>query len=147
MIVLLQRVKSAEVLIEQKSYQTINQGLLVFLGIRKNDSEADIDFLIDKILNLRIFNDNNNKMNLSIMDCNEEIMVVSQFTLTANTKKGRRPSFIESELPDVAIELYKMFITKLKQQKIRIKTGKFGANMDVKLTNSGPATFILDSKN
>ena len=147
MVVLLQRVKSAEILINQKLHQKINQGLLVLLGINKEDSHQDIDYLIDKIIHLRIFNDSNNKMNLSILDINGEIIIVSQFTLIANTRRGRRPSFTASANTDEAIKLYNLFISEFKKEKIIVKSGQFGTSMDIKLINNGPATFILDSKN
>ena len=146
MIVLLQRVDSAEVHIEQKLYNKINKGLLIFLGIENNDSVTDIDYLIDKIIHLRIFNNNNNKMNLSITDVQGEILLVSQFTLLADTKNGRRPSFLDSAKPELAKKMYKIFINELNQTNLIIKTGQFGAMMDVRLINSGPATFILNSK-
>ena len=113
MIALLQRVNSAKVCINQQSYSAINNGLLVLLGIDKNDRLVDIHYLIDKIINLRIFNDNKQKMNLSILDIKGEILVVSQFTLLANIKKGRRPSFIDSAEPKIAEKLYNMFVDKL----------------------------------
>ena len=145
MIALLQRVNSAAVYINQENYNNINQGLLIFLGINCNDSIQDIDYLLNKIVNLRIFDDSKNKMNLSISDIRGEILLVSQFTLLADTKKGRRPSFIKSANPELAKNLYNIFIKKLNKTNLTIKTGQFGAMMDIKLTNSGPATFILNS--
>ena len=146
MIVILQRVTSAQVYIDEKIYEEITNGLLVLLGISKNDCIKDIEYLISKIIQLRIFNDHNNKMNLSISDIDGDILVVSQFTLLANTKKGRRPSFINSATPSLAKELYDLFIKQLREKKINVKTGQFGSMMDVKLVNNGPATFILNSE-
>jgi len=146
MIVVIQRVKSAKLHINSKIYSEINNGLLVLLGVGKDDSSTDIEYLINKIVNLRIFNDYNQKMNLSITDINGDIMVVSQFTLLANVKKGLRPSFINSANPDLAEKLYNLFIKKIKKINSNIQTGQFGAMMDIQLINSGPATFIIDSK-
>ena len=145
MIALLQRVTSASVHINQQNYNTINQGLLIFLGIGHNDSIQDINYLVDKIINFRIFNDSKEKMNLSITDIQGEILLISQFTLLADTKKGRRPSFIKSANPKLAKNLYNLFIKELNQTNLIIKTGQFGAMMDIQLTNNGPATFILNS--
>lgn len=147
MIAILQRVTSAEVYIDDKKYSAINKGLLILLGIHKNDTENDIDYLINKIIKLRIFNDKNNKMNLSILDVNGDVMIVSQFTLLANLKQGMRPSFINSEKPVLAKKLYNIFIEKLNETNLNIKTGKFGSMMNISLVNNGPATFIVDSKN
>ena len=146
MIALLQRVDSAEVHINKQIYNNINRGLLIFLGIKKNDSLKDINYLIDKIIHLRIFNDDKDKMNLSIVDIKGEILLISQFTLLADTKKGRRPSFIQSAEPTVAEKLYNIFIDQLNNFSLIIKTGQFGAMMDIKLINNGPATFILNSR-
>ena len=145
MIAILQRVTSACVYINQKKYDKINEGLLILLGIAKHDTEKDIEYLINKIIQLRIFNDNDDKMNLSIADINGDILVVSQFTLLANTKKGRRPSFIDSAKPDIAKKLYDLFIDRIEKYNLNIKTGQFGSMMDIELINSGPTTFILDS--
>ena len=147
MIAVLQRVNSAQLYINEKKYSEINNGLLILIGVNKNDSIDDIEYLIHKIIKLRIFNDTNEKMNLSILDTNGDIMIVSQFTLLANMKKGHRPSFINSANPDLAEDLYNLFIQKMEKMNINIQTGKFGAMMDIHLTNNGPATFILDSKN
>ena len=146
MIAILQRVSSAEVYINQKIYDKINDGILILLGINKDDKLNDIDYLINKIMHLRIFNDNNEKMNLSISEISGEILVVSQFTLSADIKKGRRPSFRDSASPDLAEKLYNLFIKNIKKNNLNIATGKFGSMMDIKLINNGPATFILDSK-
>ena len=146
MIAIVQRVSSAKVSINNKKYNKINKGLLVLLGVSKDDSIKDINYLIHKITKLRIFNDNMDKMNLSICDINGDIMVISQFTLLANVKKGMRPSFINAAEPKLAIKWYNLFIDKLSETNLNIKTGKFGAMMDIDLVNEGPATFILDSK-
>ena len=146
MIAIVQRVSSAKVSINNKKYNKINKGLLVLLGVSKDDSIKDINYLIHKITKLRIFNDNMDKMNLSICDINGDIMVISQFTLLANVKKGMRPSFINAAEPQLAIKWYNLFIDKLSETNLNIKTGKFGAMMDIDLVNQGPATFILDSK-
>ena len=146
MIALLQRVNSAEVQINQQIHNNINNGLLIFLGIKQNDSLKDINYLVDKILHLRIFNDDKDKMNLSIIDIQGEILIISQFTLLADIKKGRRPSFIQSAEPKVAKNLYNIFVDQLHSSNLIIKTGQFGAMMNIKLINNGPATFILNSR-
>ena len=147
MIAILQRVSSASIYIDKKEYNKINNGLLILIGIGKNDTEDDIKYLVNKIIRLRIFNDGDDKMNLSVSDLNGEIMIVSQFTLLANTKKGLRPSFIDSAHPNLAEKLYNLFVDKINQTDLNVKTGKFGSIMDVQLVNNGPATFILDSRN
>jgi len=146
-VVILQRVNSASIYIDKKEYNKINNGLLILIGIGKNDTEEDIKYLVNKIIGLRIFNDGDEKMNLSISDLNGEIMIVSQFTLLANTKKGLRPSFIDSAHPNIAEKLYNLFVDRIKQTDLNVKTGKFGSMMDIQLVNNGPATFILDSRN
>ena len=147
MIAILQRVSSSSIYINKKEYNKINNGLLILIGISKHDTEEDIKYLVNKIIGLRVFNDNDDKINLSISDLNGEIMIVSQFTLLANTKKGLRPSFIDSAPPNIAEELYNLFVDRIKQTDLNVKTGKFGSMMDVHLVNNGPATFILDSRN
>ena len=147
MRVIIQRVSSSEVSIDDVVYSQINQGLLILLGIATEDTQSDIDWMIQKILNLRIFYDDNGKMNLSILEIKGHIQVVSQFTLFASTKKGNRPSFIDSARPEVAIPLYEMFVQQLKLSHLNVQTGVFGANMQIKLTNDGPVTIIIDSKN
>jgi len=143
----IQRVKKASVTIDNKFVSTIEQGLLILLGIENEDGQEDIDWLTNKIVNMRIFNDEDHKMNLSIQDVKGEILVVSQFTLHASTKKGNRPSFINAAKPDVSVPLYNKFVQLLtvKHQK-KVKTGEFGADMDVELINDGPVTIIIDSK-
>jgi D-tyrosyl-tRNA(Tyr) deacylase len=145
---LIQRVSNASVTIKNLIHSEVNEGLLVFLGIEELDSQDDINWLVKKITLLRIFNDDNGKMNLSIIDKTGEILVVSQFTLFASTKKGNRPSFINSAKPDIAIPLYELFIKSLDTVlEKEVKTGVFGADMKVALTNDGPVTIWLDSKN
>ncbi len=147
MRVLLQRVSEASVKIEGKINGQIDQGLLLLLGICAEDAQGDIDWLIQKIINMRIFSDENGKMNLSIQDIQGEFLVISQFTLHASTKKGNRPSFIEAARPEIAIPLYENFITQLKLTNLKVETGIFGADMKVSLVNDGPVTMWLDSKN
>ncbi len=144
MRVIIQRVKTAKVEVEQKVISQINQGILVLFGCHKDDKENKIDHLVDKIVNMRIFSDETDKMNLSLKDISGDILVVSQFTLLADTKKGRRPSFINSMEPKRANEFYKKFISKLKEHIANVQTGIFGAKMQVSLINDGPVTFILD---
>ena len=145
MRVLLQRVNKASVIINNKKFSSINNGLLVFLGIQTKDSIKDVEYLVRKIINLRIFNDGNGLMNLSILDKQYSIMLISQFTLYGNCKKGNRPSFINAEKPEKAKILYQLFIDELNKYNINLKTGKFGANMTVNLINSGPVTLWIDS--
>lgn len=148
MRVIIQRVKSAEVRV-QPSYQAkINAGLLLFVGIEAQDKHDDIDWLVRKISNMRLFGDANNKMNLSLIDTGFEAMVISQFTLHASTKKGNRPSFIKAGKPEMAEPLYDDFIQKLAQALNQsVKTGIFGGDMQVELINDGPVTIFMDSKN
>jgi D-aminoacyl-tRNA deacylase len=148
MRVVIQRVKKAIVLIDGNIYSEIKSGLLIFLGIENNDNSEDIDWMCNKINGLRIFNDSKEIMNLSVNDIKGDLMVVSQFTLFASTKKGNRPSYIKASKPEFAIPMYENFITKLASiSGIIIKTGKFGADMKIELTNDGPVTIIIDSKN
>ncbi|MBK7038838.1 MAG: D-tyrosyl-tRNA(Tyr) deacylase [Bacteroidetes bacterium] len=144
----IQRVKKATVSIDEKTFSSIIQGLLILLGIEESDSQEDINWLSQKIAQLRIFADENDLMNLSVIDVKGEILVVSQFTLFASTKKGNRPSFIRSAKPDIAIPLYESFISSI--QKLiptPIQTGVFGADMQIELINDGPVTIIIDTKN
>jgi len=141
---LIQRVKKASVTIDNELYSEIGQGILVLLGVEKGDSEANADKLADKICKLRIFEDENEKMNKSVQDVEGEILVVSQFTLAGDCKKGTRPSFDKAENPDRANELYEYFTKVIKNNNIPVKTGKFGAMMDVELINDGPVTFMLE---
>jgi len=146
MIVVIQRCSKATVLIKNKVFSKIDNGLMILLGIKKGDQFSDADKIIDKVINMRIFNDKNNKMNLSAIDKESDIMVVSQFTLYGNIKKGRRPSFINAENPDIAEKLYNYFIDKIKAKGFFVRTGKFGQTMSIDFINDGPVTFILDSK-
>lgn len=147
MKVVIQRVKSASVVIENKLFSEIGHGLLLLLAVEDADNEKDIEWLANKIVNLRIFNDKEGKMNLSVMDTGGEIMVVSQFTLFASTKKGNRPSYSKSSKPETAIPLYEKFINQVEElNKKSVKTGLFGAMMDIHLVNDGPVTIIIDTK-
>jgi len=141
---LIQRVKKASVIIENELYSEIGSGLLVFLGVTKSDTTENGEKLAQKIANLRIFEDENEKMNFSVKDVGGEILVVSQFTLCGDCKKGTRPSFDEAAHPDKAVELYEDFVNKLRGLNIPVKTGKFRAMMDVSLINDGPVTFIIE---
>ena len=147
MRVVIQRVSEASVTIAHQKVAAIKQGLLVLLGIVEEDTQEDIDYLVRKIANLRIFNDKDGVMNTSLLDQKGEVIVVSQFTLHALTKKGNRPSYIKAAKPNIAIPLYESFITSL-QKTIHntVQTGQFGADMQVSLTNDGPVTIIIDSK-
>lgn len=144
----IQRVSSASVAIDATIVAEIQKGLLVFIGIEDADNQEDIDWLISKIINLRIFDDENNVMNLSVKDTDGEIIVVSQFTLQAATKKGNRPSYIKASKPEIAIPIYENFVQKLQLEfGKKIQTGIFGADMKVMLVNDGPVTIVIDSKN
>lgn len=152
MKLVVQRVVDAEVLVGGRSVGKIKKGLFVLLGIKKGDTEKDVDFLAEKLSKLRIMSDlprrqagENSKMNFSILDTDSEVLVVSQFTLYANTKDGNRPSFIEVEEPQKAKKLYQYFVEKLKEKGIKVKTGEFGAYMDIKTELDGPVTIILES--
>ncbi|MGK0414339.1 MAG: D-tyrosyl-tRNA(Tyr) deacylase [Polaribacter sp.] len=144
----LQRVSKASVTINQNKVANIKNGLLVLLGIVHDDGQVDIDFLVRKIANLRIFNDEKEVMNVSLKDIDGEVIVVSQFTLHASTKKGNRPSYIKAAKPEIAIPLYENFIETLeKELGKKVQTGQFGADMKVDLVNDGPVTILIDSKN
>jgi len=143
----IQRVSQANVTIEGKQVAIIQQGLLVLLGIVNEDTQNDINWLSNKIVNLRIFGDENNVMNKSLLDVDGEVIVVSQFTLHANIKKGNRPSYIKAAKPEIAIPLYETFIKTMENDLGKsIQTGQFGADMKVNLLNDGPVTIIIDSK-
>ena len=147
MKVVIQRVKSTELFVENKFYSKIGSGLLVLVAVSKDDKHEDIDWIANKLVNLRIFNDENNQMNRSVGEVNGEIMIVSQFTLYASTKKGNRPSFIESASGHFAEKLYLEFIDVMNRiYKFKVKTGKFGASMNIVLNNDGPVTIVIDSK-
>lgn len=148
MRLLIQRVNEASVTIENKIKGAIKHGLLIFIGIIKEDSKDDIEYLVNKTVNLRIFDDENGVMNKSVMEIGGEVLVVSQFTLHASTKKGNRPSYIRAAKPDISIPLYEEFCISLsKQLNKELQTGEFGADMKVKLINDGPVTIAIDSKN
>ncbi|MEM5538715.1 D-aminoacyl-tRNA deacylase [Olleya sp. AS48] len=144
----IQRVSKASVTIEGDLVANINSGLLILLGIVEQDTQDDMDWLVNKIANCRIFNDDNQVMNKSLIDINGEALVVSQFTLYASTKKGNRPSYIKAAKPDIAIPLYEAFVKQLQSVLDKpVQTGQFGADMKVELLNDGPVTIIIDSKN
>jgi D-tyrosyl-tRNA(Tyr) deacylase len=144
----LQRVSKASVEINSNIVANINFGILILIGIEDDDSQEDINWLSQKIINLRIFGDENEVMNLSVKDIQGEIIIVSQFTLHASTKKGNRPSYIKASKPEIAVPLYEKFVQKMELELgKKIQTGKFGADMKVALVNDGPVTLIIDSKN
>lgn len=144
----IQRVSQASVTIDSKKVSEISKGLLVLVGIEDADSQEDIAWLSSKIVNLRIFGDENDVMNLSVKDIDGDIIVVSQFTLQASTKKGNRPSYIKASKPDIAIPLYENFVRQIETDLgKKIQTGEFGADMKVALINDGPVTIIIDTKN
>ena len=146
MIAVLQRTSKASVVVGDKIVGNINSGLVILLGIKKGDSKEDADYLAQKISRLRMFNDDTNKMNRSILDIQASALVISQFTLCADTKKGRRPSFLNAESPELSKKLYEYFKVSLRKLGILVKSGQFGSLMKVKLVNDGPVTFVLDSK-
>jgi D-tyrosyl-tRNA(Tyr) deacylase len=140
-----QRTTVSRVLVNNQEIARIDKGLMVLLGIKKGDSNRDADYLMDKIINLRIFPDENDKMNLSLLDIGGEVLLVSQFTLYGDARKGRRPSFSEAELPDAALPLFEYCVTLLRQDGVKVQTGEFGADMIVEISNDGPCTILLDS--
>jgi len=146
MKIVIQRVKQAKVKVNSEVIGNIHKGLLILIGAEKGDNKSDVDYLVSKVLNLRIFEDDNSKMNLSVLDIKGEILVVSQFTLLGDCRKGRRPSFDKAAKGEDALELYENFVSELNKSELKIKTGEFGAHMQVELTNDGPVTLILDSK-
>ena len=144
----IQRVSKASVTIEGKVVSEIKNGLLILLGIEPADTDEDIEWLSKKVANLRIFNDENDVMNKSLIDVDEDAIIVSQFTLHASTKKGNRPSYLNAAKPEIAIPLYEQFIAEFEKQiNKKVGTGEFGADMKVELLNDGPVTIIIDSKN
>ena len=148
MKVVIQRVSEARVKVCDKIISEIKFGFLILLGVEKSDSKEDVNWLVSKISNLRVFKDDEHKMNLSIKDINGEIIVVSQFTLHAKTKKGNRPSYIKAANPEQAEPIYEEFISQLKNESaVSVQSGVFGANMQVDIVNDGPVTIIMDSKN
>lgn len=142
----IQRVSAARVTVGDDLVGAIGPGLLVFLGIESRDTEAEADWLLDKLLDLRIFEDESGKFNRSLHDLNGELLVVSQFTLLADTRKGRRPSFTAAARPEQAVPLYEHMIRRAHDRGVTVATGRFGARMRVELVNEGPVTIILDSK-
>lgn len=148
MRIVIQRVKKASVSCDEKSVSNISKGLLILLGVTHEDTEEDVEWLVNKVLGLRIFSDDVGKMNLNVTDVDGDILVVSQFTLFASTKKGNRPSFIASARPELAEELYELFVNTLSRKRNqKTATGIFGADMQVELINDGPVTIIVDSRN
>lgn len=144
----IQRVQKASVLINHSELRRIGKGLVIFLGIEEADGNEDVEWLCGKIVRLRIFNDENGVMNLSVQDIGGEIMLISQFTLHASTRKGNRPSYIRAAKPEIAVPLYENFIRQLgKELGKPVVTGIFGAHMDVELINDGPVTIFIDTKN
>jgi len=142
----IQRVSESEVFIDKKTSGKISKGILILLCVERGDKESDADYIAGKILNLRIFDDSQSKMNLSALEVQAELLVISQFTLSSDCKKGRRPSFDSSAEPKEAEKLYKYFINKLRDSSLRVESGIFGAMMDIHLINDGPVTFIFISK-
>ena len=148
MKVIIQRVTKASVMTHDKCIAKISDGLLILLGIIEDDSKEDIDWLVNKIINMRIFSDDNGKMNESLLTVNGEVLIISQFTLYASTKKGNRPSFIKAAKPDIAIPLYHQFLNTFEARLGKtVAKGEFGADMKVSLINDGPVTIVVDSKN
>jgi D-aminoacyl-tRNA deacylase len=147
MRIVVQRVKKAKITINHSLEREIGQGLVVFLGIEDADEKEDADWLLKKILHLRIFDDENGIMNLSVLDVKGNLMIVSQFTLHASTKKGNRPSYIRAAKPEKAVRLYEYFLQQARESIPQTKSGKFGAYMNIALENDGPVTIIMDSKN
>ena len=146
MVAVIQRCSKSSVKVDNEIIARIESGLIVLLGVCSDDSKKDVDYIANKIVSLRIFNDQKGKMNLSINDTTRSVIIVSQFTLCANIKKGSRPSFLNAAPPKIGEELYKHLISSLTKSGLNVQTGKFGAMMDVQLVNNGPATFIIDSK-
>ena len=148
MRIIIQRVQGASVTIDEQLHSAINQGMMILVGIEEADGDEDIAFLTKKVANMRIFDDADGVMNLSVMDIGGEVLVVSQFTLHASTKKGNRPSYIRAAKPDISIPLYEKFCTELSATLGKpVKTGVFGADMQCALINDGPVTIFMDSKN
>lgn len=143
----IQRVSQAKVVVDENTVGQINRGFMILLGVHEQDTQADVDYLVGKISKLRVFEDDQQKMNRSIIDVGGEILSISQFTLFADTKKGNRPSFVQAAKPDTAIPLYEAFNEGLRQAGIPVETGIFGADMKCHLVNDGPVTIIIDSQN
>lgn|SRR5690554_1373556 len=147
MKIVIQRVKEASVNVNNTIIGKIDNGLLLFVGVVPDDNDEDIAYLVRKIVNMRIFEDDEGKMNLSLVDKNYDILSISQFTLYADTKKGNRPGFSQAAHPDLANKLYERFNEGLRKENIKVETGAFGEHMDISLINDGPVTIIIDSKN
>lgn len=146
MRVVVQRVSEASVKVDNELLGAIQKGYMLLLGVEKDDTEKDIEYIANKIIGLRVFTDENDKMNLSLQDVNGEILAISQFTLLGDARHGRRPSFINAELPEKANALYEYCCTLFENQGIKVQKGRFGADMKVMLINDGPVTILLDSK-
>lgn len=146
MRVVVQRSKEATVTVQEKIVGKINKGFVLLVGVTHEDKEEDVTFLAEKIANLRVFEDDAGKMNLSILDKGGEILSVSQFTLYGDCRKGRRPNFMGAARPDYAVKMYEALNERLREKGLKVETGEFGAMMDVQLVNDGPVTLILDSK-
>ena len=142
----IQRVSKASVIIDRKIYSSISNGILLLIGIEVGDNNSMLDYYVKKIVNMRIFNDNQQKMNYSLLDIQGSILVVSQFTLLANTKKGNRPSYINAAKPEISKSLYRLFIEKLKNYEINVEKGRFGAHMELDFINDGPVTILLGNE-
>ena len=145
MIAVIQRVLDAKVQINNSEERSITNGLVILLGVHKDDVEKDVTYLADKIIGLRIFNDQNNKMNHSLLDINGSVLIISQFTLCGDIRKGRRPNFLSAANPSKGRSLYNNFIQRFKQKDLNVVNGEFGAHMDVNLVNNGPVTFVIDT--
>jgi D-tyrosyl-tRNA(Tyr) deacylase len=143
---IVQRVLEASVTVEENATGQIQRGLLIYLGVTHEDDASDVQWLADKVVNLRIFSDADAKMNLSVIDVSGEILLISQFTLCGDCRKGRRPGFDQSADPDLAKRLYEQVIESIRDRQVPVQTGRFGAHMEVRSTNDGPVTFLLDSK-
>ena len=146
MIAVIQRCSRGKVTVSEKVVGEIDNGLVILLGVQKGDTEKDADFLVNKISGLRIFSDESDKMNLSIKDVDGSALVISQFTLCGDLKKGRRPSFVNAAPPEDGKRLYEYFMAELNQSGVQVQSGEFGARMNVELVNDGPVTFVLNSK-
>ena len=145
MIAVIQRVINAKININYSEQRCITNGLVILLGIHKDDVEKDVTYLAEKIVGLRIFNDQNNKMNHSLLDINGSVLIISQFTLCGDIRKGRRPNFLSAANPSKGRSMYNNFIQRFKQKDLNVVNGEFGAHMDVSLVNNGPVTFVIDT--
>ena len=145
MIAVIQRVLDAKVQINNSEERSITNGLVILLGVHKDDVEKDVTYLADKIIGLRIFNDQNNKMNHSLLDINGSVLIISQFTLCGDIRKGRRPNFLSAANSSKGRSMYNNFIQRFKQKDLNVVNGEFGAHMDISLVNNGPVTFVIDT--